>query len=263
MLDLTPTWLIAVALAILIGICGEIGFHIGARAKASLGESPFAVLQAAVFGLLALLLAFSFSAALSRYDARRGEVVREAKAIGSTILRAQLLGAPTAALMHSYLQRYLDARIAFAAAGIDERARTEAARRSVALQTRMWRLAVAQATSRDRSPMVQLFFIQALNDAIDQSQEQDALSTAHVPDSIVIVVIVVIAFASVLLGIGFGRTERRSILAITFFAIVISLIVATILDLDRPQRGFIRVSLEPLQALRITLIEPSKLNVTP
>ena len=244
------------ALVILIAICGELGFRIGARVKASLGESPFAVLQAAVFGLLALLLAFSFSVGLSRYDSRRLEVLREANSIGTAILRAQLLDPPTASLMHRYLRRYVDARIDFAAAGVDDRARAEAGRRSTTLQAEMWRLGAAQAMRHDGSPLLQLFFLQSLNDAIDQSQEQDAALAAHVPDAVVLVLMVVVAFASVLLGIGFGRTERRGILAITFFAIVLSLIVATILDLDRPQRGFIRVSLEPLQSVRLTLDRP-------
>ena len=71
MLYAIPIWAIAFALVVGICICGEIGFHVGARLKAHLSDGPFSGLQAAFFGLLALLLAFSFSLGLSRYDARR------------------------------------------------------------------------------------------------------------------------------------------------------------------------------------------------
>ncbi|MGA8535495.1 MAG: hypothetical protein WB615_15410, partial [Candidatus Tumulicola sp.] len=65
MLNPVPTWQIALAFAVFVTVCGEIGFRIGIRAKAKLEEGPFAVLQAAVFGLLGLLLAFSFSVGLA------------------------------------------------------------------------------------------------------------------------------------------------------------------------------------------------------
>ena len=248
---------------ILIAICGEIGYRVGKSAKASLGESPFAVLQAAVFGLLALLLAFSFSVGLSRYDARRIQILREAESIRATILRAQMLDGGAALTMRRYLQRYVEARIAFASAGVDERLQADATRRSAGLQAAMWRLGVAQTALHGRSPWVQLFFMQALNDSIDQSNEQAAVLAAHVPEAVTIVLIVVVAFGSILLGIGFGRTERRGILAIALFAITLSLIVATIMDLDRPRRGFIRVSLVPLQSVQEMFVETSGSNAPP
>jgi len=62
-----------------------------------------------------------------------------------------------------------------AAAGIDDRARTDAAHRSAVLQTDMWRLAVAQAVRNNRSPVVQIFFMEALNDTIDESDKEEAV----------------------------------------------------------------------------------------
>jgi uncharacterized membrane protein YfcA len=256
MLYVVPIWGIAVALIVWIAICGELGFQLGGRIKASLGESPFGILQAAFFGLLALLLAFSFSLGLSRYDARRIEVEREANSIATTFLRTQLLDAKTALLMRRDLRQYVDARIAFASAGVHDWIRADAVRRSDALQREMWGLAMTQSSSDKHSTMVPLF-IAALNDTIDESGEEEDVLAAHIPDPVVIVLSIVIGFASILLGIGFGRTDHRGGFAIGFFAITLALVVAMILDLDRPQRGFIRVSLEPLQSLRQTLVYPS------
>jgi hypothetical protein len=256
MLNLVPTWGIAVGFVIIVVICGEIGFHLGTRAKSSLGESPFAVLQAAIFGLLALLLAFSFSLGLARYDARRIEVAREANSIGTTYLRTQFLDTRAAPRMRGYLRQYVDSRIEFARAGVNDRMRLDGSHRSDALQRKMWDLAVAQSAVDKHSTFVALF-VEALNDMIDQSAAEEAVLAAHIPDAVVIILAIVIAFASALLGIGFGRTDRRGSLAVVFFAVMLALVIATIFDLDRPQRGFIRVSLEPLQSLRQTVVGPS------
>jgi hypothetical protein len=249
MLNSIPVWAIALAFVALVAICGEIGFNLGTRAKATLGESPFSVLQAAVFGLLALLLAFAFSLSLSRYDSRRAEVALEANSIHTTMLRSQLLGVRANSEMQRYLQSYVDARIAFANAEIDDRKRSAATYQTEALQSQMWHLALARAAQDKRSTTLPLF-IAALNDTIDQSRNEEDVLGSHIPDAVLLVLAIVIAFASVLLGVGFGRTERRGALAIAFFAIMVALVVETIVDLDRPQRGFIRVSLEPLQSLR-------------
>lgn len=199
---------------------------------------------------------------LARYDARRLQVVREANSIGTTFLRTQLLNANTARLMREYLRQYVDARIAFAAAGVNEGVKADAAHRSGALQKEMWNLVMAQDARDKRSTMVPLF-IAALNDTIDESAEEEDVFAAHIPDPVVIVLAIVIGFASVLLGIGFGRTDHRGGSSIAFFAITLALVVGMILDLDRLQRGFIRVSLAPLQTLRQSLVEPSPPRMSP
>jgi hypothetical protein len=253
MLYATPIWVIAFALVVGIAICGEIGFHVGARLKAHLSDGPFGGLQAAFFGLLALLLAFSFSLGLSRYDARRTQVRLEANSIGTTYLRTQLLDAKSSALVRGYLRRYVETRIAFASSTVDARARKDAVRQSDALQSAMWNLGVLQATRDPRSTVVPLF-LESLNDTIDQSSESEGVFAAHIPDAVVLILGIVIGFASLLLGTSFGRTDHRASFAIVFFAITLALVVAMILDLDRPQRGFIQISLEPLESLRQTFV---------
>ena len=52
---------------------------------------PFGVLQAAMLGVVGLILAFGLSLAVTRYEDRRASVVTEANAIGTAFLRAQTL----------------------------------------------------------------------------------------------------------------------------------------------------------------------------
>jgi len=71
----------------------EIGWQLGTRTKGRAG-SNFSTLESAMLGLLALMLAFTFSMALTRFEARRDAVLTEANAIGTTALRARLLPEP-------------------------------------------------------------------------------------------------------------------------------------------------------------------------
>lgn len=252
MINLIDIWAIVLVIAAIIMICGELGFRIGAGTKSNLHESPYGVLQAAIFGLLALLIAFSFSLGLARYDARREAIVSEADAIRVVVRRSELLDQKHAALMRGYLSQYVDARIAFAREETDSRIQSGALNRSAALQGQMWNVAVEQAESY-KKPIVLRLFVDALDNMFDAADRVEAIMTAHIPDAVIYVLVIVIAFASVLLGIGFGRTERRGTVAIVFFAVVLATVVGANIDLDRPQRGFIRVSLDPLLSVHETI----------
>lgn len=255
MINALPIWAVELIIAAIIIICGELGFFYAARNKATLHESPYGVLQAAVFGLLALLIAFSFSLGLARYDARRAAIVTEADAIRTAIRRSQLLDSQNASLMRGYLSKYVDARLAFA--GSDGGATASLAlQQSAVLERQMWAVAVAQAHTAGHPDVLRLF-VEGLDRAFEQGDEVEAILGAHIPDAVVYVVVVVIAFASVLLGIGYGRTMARGTLAIVVFAVVLALVVGENIDLDRPQSGFIIVSLEPLQSLHEYVATPA------
>lgn len=256
MINGLPIWGIELIIAAIIIICGEFGFFYAARNKATLHESPYGVLQAAVFGLLALLIAFSFSLGLARYDARRAAIVTEADAVRTVIRRSQLLDAQNASLMRGYLSKYVDARLAFAGSDGDERIASIALQQSAALERQMWAVAVAQAHTAGHPDVLRLF-VEGLDRAFEQGDEVEAILTAHIPDAVVYVLVVVIAFASVLLGIGYGRTMARGTLAIIAFAVVLAAVVGENIDLDRPQSGFIIVSLEPLQSLHEYIASPA------
>src|SRR4051812_21029294 len=81
------------------------------RRKTGLRE-PLGVIQTALVGLVALLLAFGLSMAVGRYQSRRDAVVLEANTIGTTYLRAQTLAEPMRTESLALLKQYADARIA-------------------------------------------------------------------------------------------------------------------------------------------------------
>ena len=107
-LDLNSYPLLAIFVASLVIIlaASEIGRVLGVRAKTRGGDDVNALVSAVV-GLVALLIAFTFAMALSRFEARRDAVVNEANAIGTTALRARLLPAPHSTDVLKLLKEYV------------------------------------------------------------------------------------------------------------------------------------------------------------
>lgn len=210
---------------------------------------PSAVVQAAVFTLVGLLLGFSLSFALGRYDERRTVVVREANAIGTAFLRTALVDGKIASAMRTILRQYVAVRIDFARAAGDASERAVAAEKSRLLQERLWTLTTAVARA-DPRPTATLLFVPALNDMIDASAEEAATLDAHIPDILIIGLVAIILIAVGMMGYDFGRERRRGLVSQILFAVTIAIVIGLMLDLDRPQGGLIRVNLTPLQTVQ-------------
>src|SRR6266513_5079353 len=106
---------IVVAMFFAILLLVRVGRRMGQRVISRHGASGLAnvsSLEAAVFALLGLLIAFTFSGALQRFDLRRAQAVDEANAIGTAYLRIDLLPASTQPALRETFRSYVDARVA-------------------------------------------------------------------------------------------------------------------------------------------------------
>ena len=246
-LDPVPTWLIMLSAALLIFAMNEAGFQMGrSRGPGKGAQEPSVIVQSAAFTVLALLLGFSFSLAVGRFDSRRAVLVREANAIGATFLRAQLLDPNTTSAARAELRAYVAQRIAFAQADADPQQRALADAESSRILRALWTLASGAARGDPRSTEIPLF-VASLNDTIALSTEERAVLSAHIPDVVIVGLLLIAFIASALMGYGFGLQGRRALLFKGFFALMLAIAIGLVLDLDRPQRGLIRVNLAPLQ----------------
>jgi hypothetical protein len=248
-LDPVPTWVIMLVSALLIFAMSEAGFQLGRRSgPVTGGRDPSILVQTSAFTVLALLLGFSFSLALGRYDGRRSALLREANAINAAYLRAQVLDAKTASIERSDLRLYVEQRLAYARSDADPQQRAVADAKSTELQRHMWGLAMVAAQRDPHSTVVPLY-IAALNDVIALSREEAAILNAHIPDIVIAWLLLIAFIASAMMGYGFGREGKRALVFKAIFAVMVALVFGLVLDLDRPQRGLIRVNLAPLQTV--------------
>lgn len=244
MYDLLPIWVIATLVGALLFATSESAWFFAQKGETRPAEAPFEVALAPAFTLVALLLGFVFSMALGRFDARGGAVLREANAIREVAVLTDLLEAQSALAMRRHLGDYLEARLAFALADADPGGRLQAARNSSKIQADMRRLAVATAS---RNPEAGGQMVSALTNMTSASAEEAAALSNYIPPAIILMLVIIGVIASALMGFQLGCRGQRGTLAGAMLAIMLALILGTVIDLDQPQRGFIRVSLEPLR----------------
>jgi hypothetical protein len=127
-------------------------------------REDFGVIQAAALTLLGLIIGFTFSMAVSRYDQRKNYEAEEANAIGTEYVRAALLPASDAAKVRALLRNYLDQRILFYIAR-DEQQISQINTGTAQLQTEMWSAVLAQAAAQP-TPIIALA-VSGMNDVLN------------------------------------------------------------------------------------------------
>jgi len=234
----------ALLLATGIIVLLEVGRRIGARRLAEEGETAakgFGAIESAVFALLGLILAFSFSGALARFDARRHLVVAEANDIGTAFLRIDLLPTDAQAPMRDLFRRYLDSRIeTYRKLPDTEAAQTELAR-SLKLQSEIWSLAVS-SSQKSTTPQAMMVLLPALNAMIDITTTRTEAAILHSPP-IIWVMLGTLTFACALFA-GYDMAGRKhlNLLHSAAFAVVLAVTVYVIIDLEYPRIGLIQMS---------------------
>ena len=220
-------WLFVIGLLLLTALATEIGYTAGRRDQwvhPEGAKGQVTAITAGALGVLALLMAFTFAMAVSRFDVRKQLVLNEANAIGSTYLRARLLPAPHKTDIADLLRRYADVRLDFYRADL---------------------LAEKYPTS---NPVT--LFVQALNDTIDLHARRLVVQDDHVPPTVLAVLFLATIAAMALVGYGCGLFGRRNFVVTTLLTVIVAAVTFVILDLDRPRRGFLRVSQESMQNLQ-------------
>jgi hypothetical protein len=233
----------ALSIGLFVGMlaCLEAGYRLGSRPKnADLASEGLGTIEAAVFALLGLLLAFSFSAGLSRLDARHRLIVQEANAIGTAYLRLDLLPAADQPEMRHLFREYLDARIGVFQSLADWRAAKQALAHTEQLQQTIWSKAVT-ATRADQTQTAARLLLPALNEMIDVTTSRTVALFTHVPPLIFVLLIGVALLSGFLGGLAMARRPSRSWLHMLVYAMVVAITIYAVADLDYPRAGLIRV----------------------
>ena len=244
MRHLVNVWVVGGGLLLVIGALLEIGRRIGVhrhRVNPEGAASGLGVIDGAVYGLLGLLIAFTFSGAAGRFDSRRAIIGQEANAIGTAYLRIDLLPAAAQPQLRQDFRDYVDLRIAiFPKIRRDiESAKADNARADE-LQRKIWREAVA-ACQQVPSPAVTTLVLSSLNDMIDMTTTRLVSMQTHPPTVIFVGLALLMAATSLLAGYGMGTSNTRSWLHIILYTVIMTTAVYVILDLEYPRVGFIRL----------------------
>jgi hypothetical protein len=224
-------------------VLSEVGRRIGIRRKARDPEGASAgvgAIDGAVFGLMGLLVAFTFAGASARLDVRRQLIVEETNAIGTAYLRLDLLRAEVRSRLQEHFRQYVAARLGLYRKMPDIEAAREELARVAQLQGEIWSRAVAACREAETSQAAMLL-LPAVNAMIDITTTRTMAVQMH-PPIIVFVLLFGSALASALLaGYGMAGAKSRHWVHTVSFAAMTAVAVYVILDLEFPRLGLIRV----------------------
>ena len=252
---LNSDWIVLLIVGSFLLLVTEWGFRIGRRhtperRRAYLSQSGS--LQAALLGLLGLLLGFTFAMSVGRFDARKQLVLDEANAIGTAWLRAGYLSEPARDVIRPALVDYVEARLKGAAEQVGSEGFMQQLARGTADQAAMWQATVAEVRMHD-TPSVSLFTA-ALNELIDLDGKRQAASRNHVPGMVWVLLLTVSITVCWTTGYATGLSEAgRHALSMIVLPVLITIVITIIADLDNPRRGLITVSQQSLLDLQKTL----------
>ncbi len=202
-----------------------------------LDKDNLTLVVSATLTLLGLIIGFTFSMASTRYDQRRLYEEAEANAIGTEYLRVDLLPAADAAAAKHLLHAYLDRRIAFYDSGYGAELST-INQQTAALQNQLWQSIQAQAAARP-NPVTALV-VSGMNDVLNSQGYTQFAWWNRIPNSAWGLMIVIAAFANLLVGYGTRRSPAGSLLLLVV-PLIVSISFFLISDIDSPRGGFIRV----------------------
>lgn len=238
-----PTPIIALALLAVMLLAMWLGYRTGLRRQNDETEqtrSQTTAVQGSLLGLLALLLGFTFSLALSRHDARSQSVVAEANSIGTAWLRLDFLAGAAKTEAKVGLLKYTRLRVEAGDVSADQyRQRALYTAQAEETFAEIWKIAAANA--RDPGGPAAVALTNALNDMIDALASRNAALDRHVPEIVLIMLFVTFVLSGAMLGYSSGVNGSKPATPVYLMLTLIVLLVFLIVDLDRPRRGIIEV----------------------
>jgi hypothetical protein len=222
----------------------EIGRRAGARRVAKDPEGArtgVGAVDGAVFGLLGLLVAFTFGGAASRFDSRRQLVIEETNDISTAYVRLDLLPAEAQPALREYFRRYVDTRLEVYRKLPDLAAAYKELAIADEIQKQIWREAVAASRAPGALSAAPMLLLPALNAMNDIATTRTFVAQIHPPPVIFAMLFGLAILSALLAGYAMAGGKARSWLHMCCFALVLAVSIYVILDIEYPRLGLIQI----------------------
>jgi hypothetical protein len=234
--DNLPFWGVFLFSVTVILVAIEVGFRLGCRARerpSKTGKIQIGSVVAASLGLLGFILAFTYGSVISRYDVRKQLVLDEANAVGTTLLRADVLTDVDRVVVYRILDDYVTLRIEVVQRGNFDQPE-DFQKKSEELLDELWSVAVAIA-GQHPTPISALF-MQSVNQVVDLHQARITVgSDQRMPTIFWFALYGLTLIAMVLGGYDSGLNGgQRSFTAFISLTLAFSVVLALVVALDRP-----------------------------
>jgi hypothetical protein len=251
--DNIPSWAVAAMTAAIVLLAFEAGLRLARWQKRRAtrhaepeAESAVGGVVASTLGLLAFLLAFTFSMAADRRDVKRDLLLDEVNAIETTYLRADLIPEPHRTQARGLLRKYVELRLD---AYEHPEKLPDAIRESEGVQRELWQHAAVLDDADLKNPDIAALFVDSLNQMIDLQTSRVAVGGYRIPKIIWSVLGLLTVLAMVAAGYHFGHCGKRNMLVQLVLALSLAIVIFLIADLERAAEGWLRVSNAPMVKL--------------
>ena len=222
----------------------EIGRRLGVRHQAEESESErsnLGTVEAAVFALFGLVLAFTFSGAADRFNQKRALIAEEGNAIGTAYLRLQLLSEKVQPELQELFRHYLDSRVETYRKLPNMQAAEIEMAKTKKIQREIWTKAIAATTLQGSHPDAGKLLLPALNSMIDITTTRNMALRTHPPNIIFALLFALGLICSLLAGYRMATSRRRSWLHMLSFILITVIVIYVIVDVEYPRAGLIRL----------------------
>jgi hypothetical protein len=239
---------------LIVLVTTELGYRIGlirARRPDFNNEAQDTSMTGAHLGLLAFMLAFTFSMAAGHFDDRKKVILEESNAIATAYLRTSLVAGPEAARLRDMLRDYASVRNC----PTDNCDAIKLIRESEKLHARMWQ-EIESITATDQLTVMHSLLVQSINKVIDVHEQRVSAGLRNrIPPSIWVALYTVLILSMLGMGFQFGIKGARSPIPSAALALSFSMIMFLIADLDRPSSGLVKSDQSALEELSTRLAQ--------
>ena len=240
--------IIAIALILGMGLMVEIGWRVGRSARAKYKASKIDAsdtFMAAIFGLLALVIAISFSGASDRFDKRRDLIMSELTTIGSAYLTIDLLKVEDQPKLRALFKKYVDLRLQVYKKPMNLEDQAKIFQQRVEVGNEIWRGAIKSVNTISSlsfaDKLLAAKILPAITAMLDASDFQRAAMKMHPPPAMWALLFLLAFVGSLIAGYIMGIEERRDWLLTVVFIITMVATIALILDIEHPREGAINL----------------------
>ncbi len=224
-------------------VCVRIGWTVGRLHSKRVGgdaQAGLGAIEGSVFGLMGLLIAFTFTGAANRFHDRRELITEHVNAIGTAWLRLDLLPDSDRDKTRESFRRYVDTVIETSGNVAREQTALAGLRRLESIQQEVWDQLI-DAAKRERSLPIAQTVLPPANEMFDLSNSRLLSSRQHPPFPVFAMLGLLVLLSGLLAGFGMAKSDRQSPLHVFGFAAVMALSVYLILDIEYPRLGFVRI----------------------
>lgn len=202
-------------------------------------QQSSAAIEGSVLGIMSLLLGFTFSVVVTRFETRRQLMVADITNVNTAILRCDLFPDSIRNLMRADFKEFLEARIAYYEAGSDNARVLDEIKKAKKIWGMIWkRVAFDSKNPEVRVRSQQM--IPVLSNLDNSIIEREAGRVSGVPKLILWTLLVLVLITSFFLGVDFKEKKRNKILVVGY-ALVLCITLNLIIELNTPRKGLINL----------------------